>query len=392
MGTPTVTLTPEGIHDHGLSLRGALRGLALCVGLGVAGCGGGGSDMPASSGPGTAAPAPAQPASGAAGAGGNATAVQPTSQAPALTPPAAPPASPAPAQSGAPAAPPAPASEPPAPVMTPAPDALPAPAGAPDPSPACSGTAAQPGRTMHTVDVGGQTRNYVRYVPPGYDGTKPVPVLLLLHGGASDAANAESSSNMRPVADSEGFIYLAPNAIGGMWMTESDGDELFFRAALEQLGEEACIDRRRVYSTGCSMGGAMSFWLACNAADIIAAVAPLCGSAFFDLNTQCMPQRPISVMHTIGAQDTLNCWEGEPSGSQPGAQCAKGVLAAFQKINECKGEVHPTHDGICESVGECAGGTEVTVCRVDIGHILWSAPDMDVPQEHWNFLERFSLP
>jgi hypothetical protein len=68
------------------------------------------------------------------------------------------------------------------------------------------------------------------------------------------------------------------------------------------------------------------------------------------------------------------------------------VLAAFQTINNCEGEVRPTHEGVCETVDECDAGTEVTVCRVDIGHILWSGPDMEVAQAHWDFLKRFSLP
>jgi polyhydroxybutyrate depolymerase len=320
------------------------------------------------------------PMSSAAGA--SATPAQP--QQPAMSPPAAP-AAPAAAPIAAPA---------PAAMMPAAPEqpALPAASDAPRPSAGCSGGGAQPGRTMNTIDVGGQNRNYVVYVPPSYTGSEPVPVLFLLHGGASDAANAEMSSSIRPVADSEGFIYIAPNAIGGAWVADDDTDELFFRAALEQVGADACIDQRRVYSTGCSMGGAMSFWLACHAADIIAAVAPLCGTAFFDLDTACMPSRPISVMHSIGEEDTLNCWEGTPSGAQPGVQCSREVLTSFQTINDCKGEVQPSHDGVCETVGECAGGTEVTVCLLSGGHIVWPASDFDVPMEHWNFMKRFSLP
>jgi polyhydroxybutyrate depolymerase len=199
----------------------------------------------------------------------------------------------------------------------PAPE-TPAPNAAPDPSPGCGGGSMAPGRTTANMQFGGQNRDYVVYAPPDYTGTEPLPVLFLLHGGASTASNAEMQSDMQTIADANGFIYIAPNAIGSAWVTTSDSDELFFREILSVVGDQGCIDRRRVYSTGCSMGGAMSFWLACNAADVFAAVAPLCGTSMFDLVTECMPQRPISVMHTIGAQDTLNCWEGEPTAGVPG--------------------------------------------------------------------------
>ena len=48
-------------------------------------------------------------------------------------------------------------------------------------------------------------------------------------------------------------------------------DEKFLRALLTQVVESGCIDQKRVYSTGCSMGAGQSMWMACNAADIIAA-------------------------------------------------------------------------------------------------------------------------
>jgi polyhydroxybutyrate depolymerase len=377
--TRGVVAAPRGVGQRWISSAG------LVIAWLAVGCGSdsaAGTTPPATGmAPTTATPTPPMSASAAAGAGATPARPQPAAMTPSAPPvaPAAPPV----------AAPMAPAMMPPGQEQP----ALPAPTSdAPNPSPGCSGGSSQPGRTTHMIDVGGRMRDYVLYFPPGYTGSEPLPVLFLLHGGASDAANAESSSSIRPVADSENFIYIAPNAIGGLWEAENDTDELFFRAALDKLGADACIDTRRVYSTGCSMGGAMSFWLACNAADIIAAVAPLCGTAFFDLETACMPSRPISVMHSIGAQDTLNCWEGEPSGSQPGQQCTKGVLTAFQRINECKGEIQPSYDGVCETVGECAGGTEVTICNLNIGHIIWPAPDMDVPLEHWKFMRRFHLP
>jgi polyhydroxybutyrate depolymerase len=249
-----------------------------------------------------------------------------------------------------------------------------------------------PGRTTARLEFGGQMRDYVLYVPKSYTGSEAVPVTFLLHGGASSPSNAEMESGLQSLADKEGFIYIAPSAIGGIWVTTSDSDELFFRELLKQVSEAGCVDRRRVYSIGCSMGGAMSFWLACHAADVFAAVAPLCGTAMFDLKTECHPSRPLAVMHTIGAQDTLNCWEGEPGAGSPGRNCSKGVLEAFQKIDNCKGQVHDTHDGVCETIDECDAGTEVTICKVNTGHILWPATDMNVPQAHWDFLKRFRLP
>jgi poly(3-hydroxybutyrate) depolymerase len=48
----------------------------------------------------------------------------------------------------------------------------------------------------------------------------------------------------------------------------------------------------------------------CTAEDIFAAVAPMCGTSFVDLEMNCMLDRPVSLMLRIGRQDGLNCWEG----------------------------------------------------------------------------------
>ena len=56
-------------------------------------------------------------------------------------------------------------------------------------------------------------------------------------------------------------------------------DVAFARALVAQVSTTACIDPKRVYATGFSMGGGMAHYLACHAADVFAAVAP----ASFDL-------------------------------------------------------------------------------------------------------------
>ena len=52
----------------------------------------------------------------------------------------------------------------------------------------CPSPALQPGDSMQTVQVGGMSRSYVLHVPPIYDGSKPVPLIVDFHGMATSGA------------------------------------------------------------------------------------------------------------------------------------------------------------------------------------------------------------
>jgi polyhydroxybutyrate depolymerase len=265
----------------------------------------------------------------------------------------------------------------------------------PRPSDGCGAGSLAPGETMETIDSAGGTRTYILHVPASYDGTTPVPLLLDLHGLTSNASSQASLSGLRPQSESEGYVYLAPNGLDNMWSDRGPDsiDITFLRELLADVEARGCIDLKRVYSTGCSNGGSMTNLMMCTSEDIIAAVAPVCGTTFFDLETECELDRPISTMLVIGREDTLNCWESDGGmAGGIGVTCVKDYQAAMVAKNGCKGEIETTHDGVCETVGECEGGTEVVICGPAIGHVAYSTTEMDVAKDIWEFLKRFHLP
>jgi polyhydroxybutyrate depolymerase len=266
--------------------------------------------------------------------------------------------------------------------------------GAPMASPGCMGGTLKPGRTMGSIDSSGGNRTYIQYVPMGYDGQKPLPLFVDLHPFSVGASFAESSSGFRQLADTEGYVYLAPQGQGNMWDSVGDMDEKFIRDLVNQTTATGCIDLRRVYASGCSNGGAFSFLLMCTAEDIFAAVAPMCGTAFFDIQNECMMDRPMSFMLRIGMQDTLNCWEGEgmtldAPNVEPGTkiQCAKTLQKIFGDKYHCKGQ--PMKQDECEFLGECDGGIEIAICDEPTGHVVYQA---NTAKDTWAFLKKFYKP
>ncbi|HKU41407.1 MAG TPA: hypothetical protein VJR89_24790 [Polyangiales bacterium] len=270
----------------------------------------------------------------------------------------------------------------------------PADGGAPMPSEGCMSGMLKAGRSMGSIQSSGGNRTFIQYVPSSYDGKKPVPLLVDLHPFSVGASFAESSSGFRQLADMEGYVYLAPQGMGNMWDSVGDVDSKFIRDLVADTAKKGCIDLRRVYATGCSNGGAFSFLLMCTASDVFAAVAPMCGTSFVNLQTNCMQQRPVSLMLRIGRQDTANCWEGEskplnapnvPAGTK--VDCAKTVQKTMTEKYHCKGQI--MMEGRCEIVGDCDQGTQVAICGEATGHVVYSPT---IARDTWAFLEKFYKP
>jgi len=139
-----------------------------------------------------------------------------------------------------------------------------------------------------SIEHNGMDRSYILYVPESYDGTKAVPLVLNFHGYTSNAKDQMNYGDFRPLADKEGFIVVHPQGtlldgkthwnVGGWTLASKVDDVAFTEALLDHLSSEYKIDAKRVYSTGMSNGGYMSFLLACQLSNRIAAVASVTGS------------------------------------------------------------------------------------------------------------------
>jgi polyhydroxybutyrate depolymerase len=273
--------------------------------------------------------------------------------------------------------------------------------GAGEVSPPCPvATTLQAGNTTQTLDVGGVERSFIVHVPPGYDGTTRVPLVFDFHGLGGNANGQLNRTGWDDVADEEGFIAVYPQGLaraqdsrpawnGGGCCTNGVGDDVgFVRAMISSLQTQACIDARRVFASGCSNGGAMSYRLACEAADVIAAVAPVdfdcvvgggCGN--------CSPSRPITTVQFRGTNDTAVPYGGPNSGAQAN-------FATWGEINACNGDaaaLQQSADG-CEAFPGCGAGAETVLCTVQDGTHCGSYGSFDIARVAWDLLQNHPLP
>jgi polyhydroxybutyrate depolymerase len=308
--------------------------------------------------------------------------------------------SPVPSQSrppGEPAAGPS-ASEPaPAPpAMTP----TPVPSDVGSTAPECPSTAViTPGDSTQSLRHEDRDRTYLVHVPASYTGMKVVPLVLDFHGRGGSGSQEAGSSGWRQKADQEGFIAVFPDGIDSSWnvgnccgqpFDQNIDDVGFARAIVAELREQACIDPGRVYATGLSNGAGLAHRIACEAADVFAAIA----AASADLVTDpCMPARPISELSIRGTADTLVNYEGGNVGStgwySPGAV---GTFELWREINGCSGSPEIDHE-YCQTHAECAQGVEVTLCTLpDVGHVLYSnALGFSVPDVAYEMFMRQAI-
>jgi polyhydroxybutyrate depolymerase len=268
---------------------------------------------------------------------------------------------------------------------------------APDSSPGsggCPGVLVA-GDYSKTLDHDGVTREYLVHVPAAYDGSKAVPLVIDIHGLTSNDSQQLALSGWREKSDQVGFIVVHPNGLGASWnggslccgTSQAAGvdDEGFMRAIVAKMEQEACIDPKRVYATGLSNGGAMSFLLACRAADVFAATAPV---SMGNGTVPCQPARPISVVMFRGTSDILVAYDGLIFPS------AQADFDQWKTLDRCTGQPTSTH-GLCQTHAGCSGGTEVSLCTIDAGHVLYAdaaAQGAAVPDVAWEAFSRQTLP
>ena len=161
----------------------------------------------------------------------------------------------------------------------------------------------------------GIQRDYILYIPELYDGNTTVPLVLNFHGFGSSASQQMFYGDFRDIADTEGFLLVHPEGttfignqfwnVGFPGLSSNIDDVGFTEALIDELATLYAIDLDRVYATGMSNGGFMSFLLACQLSEKIAAVASVTGSMTQDTFDDCNAQHPTPILQIHGTEDDV---------------------------------------------------------------------------------------
>lgn len=161
--------------------------------------------------------------------------------------------------------------------------------------------------------------------PEGWTGEEALPVVFVLHGFGADAILQETFVfRFSKRIEADRFLLVLPdgteNAEGHRFWNATDSccnfhgsdvdDVGYLMGLLDELESDYAIDSDRVYFTGHSNGGFMSFRLACEHPERIAAIMPLAGSTWLDPD-DCSSGAPVSVLDVHGTEDTSVQYDGE---------------------------------------------------------------------------------
>jgi polyhydroxybutyrate depolymerase len=163
------------------------------------------------------------------------------------------------------------------------------------------------GKMTKQLVVNNTNREYIIYVPENFTGTSSLPLLLSFHGLSSNMNFNYDYTNFSELAERENFIVVHPNGIDNRWTVSATNnpDIDFIEALLDQLENDYNIASNRIYSTGMSNGGNFSFTLACGLIDRIAAIASVTGLMLQMAIGDCIPSRPLAVLHIHGTEDLI---------------------------------------------------------------------------------------
>ncbi len=236
-----------------------------------------------------------------------------------------------------------------------------------------------------SLKVSGATRSCVVHLPSS---AEKLPLVFFIHGANGSGAAFRSETKGDVTADREKFIAAYPSASSdggpGIWDDmQGTGNFPFFQAVIDSLDAKYKIDRSRIYMTGFSQGGFISYAAACFYSDVFAAVAPVSGHTM----TPCAIKRPVPVFMTFGGNE--------------GAASFLKDLDGWLKLNTCTStstiaRPYPASNANSKvsrvSYASCAQGTSVLMDSISgQGHQWPGMNSLNQADEVWAFFKPYSL-
>jgi polyhydroxybutyrate depolymerase len=254
---------------------------------------------------------------------------------------------------------------------------------------------AKPGANLVVSSV--MNRPFALHIPTGFQADTALPLVIMLHGYTSTGYGEESYLKITAESDKKGFLYATPDgtkessASAPQFWNATDAccnfygskvdDSAYISGIITELSKQFKVDPKRVYLIGHSNGAFMSYRMACDHADQIAAIVSLAGAMWND-TTKCNPSRPVSVLEIHGTADETIKYDGaEIVGNK--YPSVTTTLADWRKYDGCADTATP--GTALDLVGTLPGAeTSVTTystgCKNGTKVELWSIKDgMHVP-------------
>jgi len=264
----------------------------------------------------------------------------------------------------------------------------------------------------HKLQFEEKAREYGLYLPSGSQ-YQNLPLVIYLHGAGGIIWPGMINNYFVKMAERDHFIFLQPQALVGDPSGEGDtgwdahnllpwNDVSFINSIIDTLYQKGLIDLSRIYVTGMSNGGFMTFTVAEKLQDRIAAIAPIAGLMDNVVFAQYNMRKPMPLCYMHGTADHVV----EIEGSQF-SQGWSSVLSLWIDINGTSSTPVVTEmpdinkdDNSTVTKFEYhsySGNGEIVYYRINNGG--HSVPGLGYPtnmdinafEEIWNFFKNYTL-
>jgi polyhydroxybutyrate depolymerase len=190
--------------------------------------------------------------------------------------------------------------------------------------------------------VGGDRPATVR-VPVGFSEDEPTPLLVVLHGYSSSGASIESWIHLGDEGVDRGMLVVTPegsvDSAGDQFWNSAEGDccdlynlgvddSAYLSGLIDEISRRVSVDPDRVFVFGHSNGGFMTYRMACDHADQIAAIVSFAGMIMDEQN--CSPTEPVNTLQIHGTAD-----RDVPYNGYSGRRSAEEALETWAAYDGC---------------------------------------------------------
>jgi polyhydroxybutyrate depolymerase len=266
-----------------------------------------------------------------------------------------------------------------------------------------------------TIQHDGLERTFAYFVPDNLPST-PVPLVFVLHGTTQDGEGIMNISEFNSFAENNDFIVVYPDGVDGFWNADlgavgSNADDVgFIEALVSKFNVDYNIDLQKLYSTGFSAGGYLSYILACQSEYCFAAVASVAGTMTQNTLDACNPIHATAVMQIHGTSDFVVGYNG----SQFAGLGVDQIIEYWGNTNGCAADPIlqdiPNSNLLDLSTVQkytwlpCDGSSELVLFRIDGGGHQWPGTnatlgglgpinrDINATEEIWAFFSQHSCP
>jgi polyhydroxybutyrate depolymerase len=234
-------------------------------------------------------------------------------------------------------------------------------------------------RFNESMTVDGRTRTYILNLPPNYYESSGLSLVIAMHGGGGEGSQFESTSLLTEKANEAGFVVVYPDGVrsdGALaartWNAgrccdyardENIDDVKFIGSLIDALVGKYKINAKKVYATGHSNGGMLSYRLACEVPGKIAAIAV--SECSMVVKQPCNPSRAVPVLHMHSVKDSRVPYTG-----------GVGITGVY----------FPPIDSVMtvwSDINACGNKAQVVVSNKDYTSTKWSDCDDDATIEYY---------